>query len=101
MMSYGCTTTRICFGIWYSIGKAIDSFAVAEMLGNMLYGVWHSMLDMRWTIGKVTASYVEIVQLQVYLLEISRNQLNNTLLELRNSFPNKSPSSPTLYLAGS
>jgi hypothetical protein len=43
------------------MGKAIDSFAVAEMLGNMLYGVWHSMLDMRWTIGKVTASYVETV----------------------------------------
>jgi predicted Kef-type K+ transport protein len=64
------------------MGKAIDSFAVAEMLGNMLYGVWHSMLDMRWTIGKVTAFYVNIVQLQVYLPGIARIQLYTTLLEL-------------------
>jgi hypothetical protein len=40
------------------------------------------MLDMNWELGKVAASYVNIVQLQVYLPGIARIQLYTTLLEL-------------------
>jgi hypothetical protein len=45
MAIIGCGPVGICFGIWHSMVKAIDSFAAAEMVGNMLYDVWHSMLD--------------------------------------------------------